>query len=95
VLGSAVRRLSVSAAGRIQDRVLPAMTVATTLHIGPYEEFGHAYAALTDWIDLHHAETAGPVRERYLNGPGDGVAPAEYRTEVEMPIVAPPVLVPA
>jgi effector-binding domain-containing protein len=69
------------------SRVLPASIVVRTVHVGPYDELGAAYEAMTDWIRTHGAETAGPVRERYLNGPGDGVRPAAYRTEVEMPIV--------
>jgi hypothetical protein len=31
------------------------------------------------------------MQERYLNGPGDGVPPAEYRTEIEIPVVPAPV----
>ena len=76
-----------AAAGRIQSRVLPATTVARTLHVGPYEKLGDAYKALWSWIRSHEFEVAGPVRERYLNGPGDREASIEYRTEIEMPIV--------
>jgi effector-binding domain-containing protein len=75
------------AAGRIESRVLPAMTVARTVHVGPYEKLGDAYTAVWSWIRGHDFEVAGPVQERYLNGPGDRVTPSEYRTEIEMPIV--------
>ena len=77
----------IKATGSIKSRVLPAMTVARTLHVGPYERLGDAYAALTDWIKGHGFEVAGPVEERYLNGPGDRVPASEYQTEIEMPIV--------
>jgi effector-binding domain-containing protein len=77
----------VMATGRIRSRVLPAMTLARTVHVGPYEQLGDAYAALTDWIKGHGFEVAGPVEERYLNGPGDHVPSSEYQTEIEMPIV--------
>ena len=70
------------------------MTVARTLHVGPYEDLGAAYRALTEWIDRNGLEAAGPVQERYLNGPGDGATPAEYRTEVEIPVVPGAVAVP-
>ena len=40
----------VSATGGVESRMLPAVTVARTLHIGPYEELGGAYDAVTDWI---------------------------------------------
>ena len=72
----------------VASRELPPTTVVRTVHVGPYTELGGAYDALTDWIRAHATEAAGPVRERYLNGPGDGVEPAAYVTEVEMPIVA-------
>ena len=47
------------------------MTVGRTLQHGPYEDLGAAYRALTDWINRNGLEAAGPVQERYLNGPGD------------------------
>lgn len=84
----------VAATGAVEGRVLPAMTVARTLHVGPYEALGGAYDAVTDWIRGRGSELAGPMRERYLNGPGDNVSPAEYRTEVEIPVVAAPASVP-
>ena len=70
---------------------LPAVTVVDTLHVGPYEELGHAYEALSAWIDDHGFEAAGPVRERYLNEPGPSVSPATYRTIVQIPIAPVPV----
>lgn len=82
----------VEASGRIATRELPAMTVAETLHAGPYEELGGAYAALEAWIGDHGFETVGPVRERYLDGPGTGVVPSAYRTMISMPIARVPVL---
>jgi effector-binding domain-containing protein len=65
---------------------LPAADVAMTTHVGPYEGLAEAYAALSAWIADHGYRSAGPVRERYLNGPSDGTPPSEYRTEIEMPI---------
>lgn len=85
---------SAAAATKLHARVLPAATVAGTLHVGPYEELGNAYTALTDWIHGNGLEAAGPLLERYLNGPGDVVTPADYRTEVELPIVHAAVAVP-
>ena len=75
------------AAGRMQSRVLPAMTVARTLHVGPYEQLSDAYPAVSGWVTEHGYEVAGPHIERYLDGPGDPIEPSQYRTELEMPIV--------
>ena len=71
---------------RVGYRELPAVTVVETLHVGPYEGLGQAYQTLSDWIHDHGFETAGAVRERYLNEPGPGVSPAAYRTIVQVPI---------
>ncbi len=86
---------TVAAEGRVQSRSLPAMTVARTLHVGPYEDLGAAYGAVSAWVARHGFEGAGPIQERYLNGPGDGVAPGGYRTEIEMPIIPLHVTAPA
>jgi effector-binding domain-containing protein len=77
----------VMATGMIKTRVLPAMTVARTVHVGPCEKLGDAYTALTDWVAGHGFEAAGPIQERYLNGPGERVVTSEYRTEIDLPIV--------
>jgi effector-binding domain-containing protein len=82
----------VEATGRITTRLLPAMTVAETLHVGPYGELGGAYAALEAWIGDHGWTTVGPVSERYLVGPGPAVAPSGYRTMVSLAVARVPVL---
>lgn len=74
--------------GRIMASVLPAADVATIVHVGPYDREGAAYGALERWIALHGHVVSGPPRERYVIGPDAGVEPAEYRTEIEMPIDA-------
>lgn len=82
----------VIATGRISTRVLPATTVAETVHAGPYEGLTDAYTALTTWVADQGFEAIGPVRERYLDGPGTGVAPSAYRTIVAIPIALAPVV---
>ena len=77
---------TVAPRGRVGSRSLPAMTVARTLHVGRYEELRAAYAAVSTWAQSRGFEVAGPFQERYLNGPGDGVTPSEYRTEIEVPV---------
>ena len=84
----------VTATGKIRSREAPAVTVARTLHVGPYDQLGVAYAALTDWLSRNEIEAAGPAQERYLNDPGEVTSPEEYRTEIEIPIVPAAVPVP-
>ena len=71
---------------RIKAHVLPETTIVRTTHVGPYEELGTAYQALSEWVDDHGYAAAGPIRERYLTGPSLEVPPSEYRTEIDMPI---------
>ena len=72
--------------GRLATRLLPGVTVARTVHVGPYEELGAAYAALIRWIGPRGFEAAGPVRERYVEGPGREALPADYRTVIDLPV---------
>jgi effector-binding domain-containing protein len=76
----------VSASGRVVSRTLPACSVAKTLHVGPYDALQEAYSAITSWIGERGLAIAGPFRERYLNAPDEVSSPAEYRTEIEVPI---------
>lgn len=72
--------------GRITAEVLPAATVATLVHVGPYDGVGESYAELEEWMQTHGFDHDGPPRERYLIGPDSGIAPSDYRTEIEMPV---------
>lgn len=65
---------------------VPAGPVVATVHRGPYEGMGGAYAAIDEWIAEHHREAVGPIRETYLNGPAEVREPSEFLTEVEIPI---------
>jgi effector-binding domain-containing protein len=76
----------IEASGRIHARLLPAATVAWTIHAGPYEGLGAAHIAIRDWVRRTDHQAVGPVVERYVSGPGSRVSPADYRTEVEVPI---------
>lgn len=83
----------VAGSGEMEFRVLPAATVARTVHTGPYDGLGAAYTELTEWIGDHGFESAGPPRERYLTEPGPNLAPADYVTEIEFPVTPAPVVV--
>ncbi len=78
----------VAAGDGMTSRLLPAATVARTLHVGAYDGLGAAYTELTEWVGDHGFEAVGPARERYLNQPGPDVAPADYLTEIDIPIAA-------
>jgi DNA-binding transcriptional MerR regulator len=66
---------------------LPAVTVASTLHRGPYDDLGAAYAFLVDWIDANGYRLDGPWREVFIDGIWNTESRADWVTELQMPIV--------
>ncbi|MGZ8582935.1 MAG: GyrI-like domain-containing protein [Actinomycetota bacterium] len=60
-------------------------TMASTVHTGAYDRSGLAYEALTEWIDEHGRQIAGPPREHYLNDP-HVVGMDRAETEIEFPV---------
>jgi effector-binding domain-containing protein len=70
---------------------VPGGTVASTIHVGPYDGIGEAYAAVTAYVRTHELDAAGAPREIYLTGPD--VAPNETRTRVEFPVARVPLVV--
>lgn len=64
---------------------IPAATVASTVHRGPYMEIGPAYEAMAGWLAQHGHEPAGPPREVYLNDPQE-TPEEELLTQVQFPI---------
>ena len=75
-----------SLGGEFVERILPAATVAQTVHLGPYDSLLGAYQGVAAWIGPNGYEEVGPSRERYLVGPGRDIPEADYRTQVETPI---------
>ncbi len=70
----------------IQAGWLHAGTVATTIHVGPYDTLGEAHVAIERWIDAEGAKVAGAPWEVYLTDPGEVPDPADWQTEVLWPI---------
>ena len=69
----------------VDGRRVDGGSVATTTHIGPYDQIAPAYHTLTGWVQEHGHEFTGPPREIYLNDPTT-VDPEEILTEVQWPI---------
>lgn len=66
--------------------VIPAQTVASTIHHGSYETIAETYNALSQWVSAQGYDYVGPIREIYLTSPGDTPNPADYLTEVQIPV---------
>lgn len=77
---------AVAVGGGLNASDLPGERVASTTHIGSYGAIGGAYEELFNWIHEHGLETAGPPREIYIVGPAQTDRPAEYVTEIDVPI---------
>ncbi|SER69780.1 GyrI-like domain-containing protein [Lentzea albida] len=75
-----------AARGPIDVVVLPEGPAAQTFHHGRYEDIPAAYEAVFAWIREHGRHQAGPPRELYLTGPDTATNPADYLTEVVVPL---------
>jgi effector-binding domain-containing protein len=73
--------------GDIQAGAMPGGKYATCLHIGPYNEVGSAYDALTQWMQENGYEATGVAYEIYLNDPGQ-TSPQELQTQIMFPLKA-------
>jgi DNA-binding transcriptional MerR regulator len=61
-------------------------TAACVMHKGPYSELRAAYAAVFKWIDDNGCRTCGNPRESYIDGIWNRRSPAEWLTELQVPI---------
>lgn len=66
---------------------LPGGTVAYAVHEGRYEPVHVVYKAIVSWALKEGHVLSGLPRELYLVSPLDGAAPADYRTEIQVPIL--------
>jgi DNA-binding transcriptional MerR regulator len=70
----------------IGQEVLAGGLVARTVHRGPYEQIGGAFAAIATWMQRHHRETAGAPWESYLTAPDNTGDRSQLVTAVSWPI---------
>jgi DNA-binding transcriptional MerR regulator len=72
--------------GRVTPMVVPAVELATIVHVGADREIDRAYGALADHVARHELAVDGPIREYYLVGARDTPDESQWRTEVGWPI---------
>ena len=65
---------------------LEACRAAVAVYRGPYEQIGPVYPRLLTWVTDHGYQPAGRTREVYLNGPDEATSPADYLTELILPL---------
>ncbi len=75
-------------AGRVQPSQLPTAKVARTVYHGGYEGLGAAWGQFTAWLRSNNHRTAPDLWECYVAGPESGPDPAQWRTELNRPLLA-------
>ena len=75
----------IAGSGGVLAVTLPGGTVATTVHIGPYDEMVPGYQAVSDWIDAHGGDVVDDPWEVYLSDPAAQPDPATWRTQIVQP----------
>jgi effector-binding domain-containing protein len=78
---------SVAPSGRVQPGQLPATTAVRTVYHGPYEGLGAAWGEFCAWIDSHGHKTRPDLWECYVSGPESSPDPANWRTELNRPLL--------
>ena len=73
-------------AGRVQAGELPAGTVATVTHMGPYDALRQTWAALTEWMSTQGLQPAGAPWEVYATDPGAEPDQSKWRTDIFFPV---------
>ena len=78
---------SVKATGRVKPGQLPAVKVARTVYSGPYEGLPAAWGEFNTWMKANGLRQAEDLWEVYSVGPQSGPDPANWRTELNRPLV--------
>lgn len=72
--------------GRTTAVTVPAVELATTVHLGSHSDIDRAYGALATHVAQHALAVDGPIREYYLVGLHETTDDSAWRTEVGWPI---------
>jgi effector-binding domain-containing protein len=80
-------RAAVKPTGRVKPNTLPATTVARTIHHGGYEGMPAAWGELDAWVAKSGRKPAANLWDVYVVGPETSKNPADWRTEMNRPLV--------
>ncbi len=70
----------------VQCVSVPRTQVALGTLYGPYDRIGHVVEEVARWVETHGHRFAGEMTNIYLVGPESGRPPAEWVTEVCLPV---------
>ena len=77
----------VTATGRMKPSRLEARTVARTVYHGGYEGLAEAWGELLAWMEKNGHKSAVDLWECYSVGPESSSNPADWRTELNCPLL--------
>ncbi len=78
---------AVKPVGRVQAGERAAAKVARTTYHGGYEGLGEAWPQLRAWVDAQGLKTREDLWEVYVKGPEASPNPADWRTELNWPLI--------
>jgi effector-binding domain-containing protein len=78
----------VKTSGRVQPGQLPATKVARTIYSGPYEGLPSAWSEFNTWMKANNLKQGDNLWELYSIGPHSTPDPADYRTELNRPLIS-------
>ena len=78
----------ISPTGRVVAGTLPAAVTARTVYHGGYEGLGEAWVDFDRWIISQGHSPATDLWESYTTGPESSENPADWRTQLNRPLVA-------
>jgi DNA-binding transcriptional MerR regulator len=78
--------LTFRSTGRIEPLVIPAVELATTVHVGSHADIDRSYGDLATYVAEHAIGVEGPIREYYLVDRFSTDDEAEWRTKIGWPI---------
>ena len=73
-------------AGQVEASELPGGEAVTTVHRGRYETLPESWVALQRWVKDNGKVSGEPPWEIYWTDPGVVKDPAEWRTEIVIPV---------
>jgi len=86
--GMRVSSAAASGQGEVRADTWPGGLVATTTHMGPYDQLTDAYAAIEQWMEAEGLVPGGPPWESYVNDPGDYPDPKDWKTDIFWPLAS-------
>lgn len=71
----------------VQFKIFPEIPEAACIfHKGSYDTFGKSYEALLKYIEENGYEICGNIRESYIDGVWNKDTPAEWLSEIQIPV---------